>query len=96
MFKDKFKDMLHHMPPRTHPDTLATVVDCLITLSHCQYFAVLVPDLYFKYTENCNPALLQKACIVFSRWAVTFVHSIQIILIITSKCLIYLCGALYE
>ncbi len=41
MFKDKFKDMLHHMPPRTHPDTLATVVDCLITLSHCQYFAVI-------------------------------------------------------
>ena len=50
MFKDMFRDMSHHMPPRIHPDTLITVVDWLYT-SHCQYFAVLVPDLYFEHTE---------------------------------------------
>ncbi len=51
MFKDMLRDMSHHMPPNIHPDTLATVVDWL-HYSHCQYFAVLVPDLYFKHTED--------------------------------------------
>ncbi len=53
---------------------------------------------YFKHTstqKTCKPAVLQKGMCLVDRLDTTFEHSIQIILIIASKYLIYLCGSLY-
>ena len=68
MFKDMLRDMSQHMAPRTHPDTLATGVDCLhytknpprhtgyrgglLTLAIVSTLLYFVADLYFTHTED--------------------------------------------